>query len=282
MQLAILLILSTLLHFSSSDLEFPEPSPQPSQPSPQPSQPSPQPSPSNNEQWIQLGISILVIIVGLFWVFLGYKLIRIVLFIAGFVVFSFLTFELLKTHVVEKNLLPSWSNYVLSAIAGIVGGFLFLLLAKIGTFLFGMLIGILATTLIFGTTPLGSVNLENLYQLLIILGVGLITGLLTVLLSRPLLILGTSFNGSFLIGNAIDLQWIQSGVSELLKEILRDITKHINYDTGNLRAYGVLGGVLVLTIVGIIVQWKWTAGENTERKKKQKEELNPLLTAENI
>jgi len=201
---------------------------------------------------------------------------------AGFVVFYFLCFELLRTHVIEKGLLPSWTNYVLSVIAGIIGGSLFRLLKSVGVFLFGTLLGILLTTLLFGATPLGSVQLQGLIQLLIILGVGIVTGILTLALSRPLLIIGTSFNGAFLIGNVIDSRWIQSGVSELLVEILRDITKHIDFDTSNLRAYGVLGGVLVLGIIGVIVQWKYTAGENKEEKKKNKEELNPLLTAEKV
>jgi len=71
----------------------------------------------------------------------------------------------------------------------------------------------------------------------------------------------------------------------LLVEILRDITKHINFDTGNLKAYGVLGGVLVLGIIGIIVQWKYTAGgeeQDSERNKIEMKEHSPLLTSENI
>jgi len=269
MKLAILILLLAVSHLSTANDD---------QPSPEPATPG-TPAPTPNEQdFITLALNIIIIIIGLLWVFLGYKFFRVVVFMAGFIVFWFVTFELLRTLLVQKNMFPLWGAYVAAAVAGIIGGILFFLIIKLGYFLFGMLLGMLFTALLFAATPLGNLGLLVLYQFLIIVAVGIIVGVCAVLLSRPLIIIGTSFNGAYLIGNVIDSQWVHSGIAELLLNVVSHIQGSIEFDKSNLKPYAILGGILVVAIIGIVVQWKFTAGEPHEEKEENKHELNPLLT----
>jgi len=191
---------------------------------------------------------------------------------AGFIVFYFISYELLVLFTVSKGLLVMWVAYVIAAIAGVIGGVLFCIHETIGKFLFGMLLGMLFSLLLFAATPLQQVGLQPLYQLIIILGVGIIFGVVAVKLARQLIIIGTSFNGAFLVGNVIDSEWVQSGVATLLPTIFSDIKAHIDFDLGNWKAYLILLGVLIFAIIGIVIQWKFTAGEYREKNDGEKEE----------
>jgi len=279
MKLAILILLLAVSHLSTANADD-QPSPEPSAPAaPTPDTPGPS---IEQQEWITFALNIIVIIIGLLWVFLGYKLFRVVLFMAGFIVFWFVTFELLRTLLVQKNMFPLWGAYVAAAVAGVIGGLLFFIIIKLGYFLFGMLLGMLFTALLFAATPLGNLGLLVLYQFLIIVAVGILVGVCAVLLSRPLIIIGTSFNGAYLVGNVIDSQWVHSGIAELLLNVISHIQGSIEFDKSNLKPYAVLGGILVVAIVGVVVQWKFTAGEPHEEKEHNKQELSPLLTDNNV
>jgi len=246
-----------------------------SEPQPQPqTQPQPfDPLPDNTlDRWLQFGLNVALLIIGLLWVFLGLKIFRYVLFMAGFIVLYFVSYELLIIFTVSKGLLVMWAAYVIAAIAGVIGGVLFFIHKPIGKFLFGMLLGMLFSLLLFAASPLQQVGLQPLYQLIIILGVGIIFGFITVKFARYLLIIGTAFNGAFLVGNVIDTEWIQSGVSALLPKMFSDIKAHIDFDLGNWKAYLILLGVFILAIIGGVVQWKFTAaGEDPDRNELERD-----------
>jgi len=59
--------------------------------------------------------------------------------------------------------------------------------------------------------------------------------------------------------------------------VVSHIQSSIEFDKSNLKPYGVLGGILVVAIIGIVVQWKITAGPPHEETEQNKQELNPLL-----
>jgi len=155
---------------------------------------------------------------------------------------------------------------------------MFRIIIKLGTFLFGMLLGMLFTALLFAATPV-TFGLAILYQFLVIVAVGIIVGILAVLLSRPFIIIGTAFNGSYLVGNVIDSEWVHSGIAELLFNIFDKFQSSIAFDSANWKAYLILGGVVILAIVGVVVQWRYTAGAPEKAKDKQ-EEGYPLLTGD--
>jgi len=157
--------------------------------------------------------------------------------------------------------------YILAAGAGIVGGFLFVILLKVGFFLFGAVVGCLIGMLILGATPLAEVIKNNTtlspgaIQLIVILGLGLLLGIVTVILARPILIIGTSFGGAYVVGTTVDSQWIHTSLSKTLTVIF-DWSKPFEFDMSDWKPYTMLGGIAVLAIIGAIVQFCLTGKEN--------------------
>jgi len=235
-------------------------------------QPAPEPTPIDPPVdpiygYVQLGLSIAAIIFGLLWVFFGYRLIKFVLFMAGFVLFFFIAFQLQSAYAPFASEGRLWLQYTLSAVAAIVGGFLFVVLRKLGYFLFGMVLGMALGLLILSATPLGSlINSSNfgsvspsLVSLLSVLGVGLIVGIVTVIFSRVILIIGTSFNGAYLVGSTVDGMWLHTSLSDILSNILNMSSTGFAFDISNWIPYALLGGIVALAIIGMIVQFLVTA-----------------------
>jgi len=237
---------------------------------------------------VELALQIALIVVGSFWVLIGFRFmvrIRLTLLLAGFIIFYFLTFQLLKRFTVADHLLEMWLAYVLAAVAGLIGGSMFLLSKIIGKFLFSVLLGILFTTLLFAYTPLGSIEaLEYYIKLSIIGGVGVILGFFSLYFFKFVPIVGTSFNGAFLIGNGIDSLLIHSGASDLLEKIIQTsgVTPYTPFQISRWQVYAVLGGIIVVTLLGIIIQYKITAAKVSDSGNDNDSEKLHLLGASSL
>jgi len=285
----------------------PQPSPQPAsvQPSPVPD-PSPVPAPSNSTvpapepspvpapdayqniyDIIDLALKAALIAVGLFWVLFGYRFMHhekkpyVTLLLAGFLIFYYIAYQLLYRFTVMPGYTQNWLAYTLAAVAGIIGASLFFLSYEIhvGRFFFSALSGVLFSTLLFIYTPLGAVSLAHPYQLAIILGVGLILGLISIPLYILIPIIVSSFNGAFLICNAIDSLAKFSTVADLLRNIMQSPSWDTNFNVPldiqkNWQIYVILGCIIVVTIFGVIIQYRLTAREiiDVERIAKQRED----------
>jgi len=276
----------------------PMPTPEPSS-GPQPSVPGPQPAADPNTyiyDKVDLGLTIALIVIGVNWVIFGYRFMirpRITLLQGGFIIFYFLTYQLLMRFTVTTGVLPQYLAYTLGGIAGLIGAVLFVLSIHVGRFFFSALLGVLFTTLLFAYTPLGTLALASEFQLAIIGGVGLVLGFISLWINKLVPIVGTSFNGAFLIGNGIDSLIVvilgEQGFkqsADLLVTIMQSpnfSTPNIAVDTSNWRIYVVLGGILVVTLFGVILQYKVTAAKVSP----DNEDVDPndermrLLTASN-
>jgi len=215
-------------------------------------------------------------------VFLGYRLIKVVLFLAGFVVFFFVLTAILEGY--AKNTLAVWLRYVIAAGAGLIGGFLFVVLRKVGYFLFGFVLGVIVSAIILGATPLAGYFSSGLIPLIIILACGLVVAIATVFLSRHLLIIGTSVNGAYLVGTTADqmIPGFKTGASSLLSHIISNFGNKISF-VGDWKPYVILGGIVLLAVIGIIVQYRFTAkGHDAEKDDTKKEEEYPLLMQQHV
>jgi len=227
--------------------------------------------------YIDLGLKIGSLVLGLLWVFLGYRLIKVVLFLGGFVLFFFILLIVLNSHATS---LAQWLRYVIAAGAGLIGGFLFVVLRKVGYFLFGFLLGAVIGAIVLAALsgPLSGVFTSALVPLIIILVCGLVVAIATVFLSRHLLIFATSINGAYLVGVTVDgLAGLNTSVSTLVTHIITNFNEKFSFGT-SWQPFAVLGGIAVLAIIGIVVQYKFTAkGHDADKPKQSEEEY--LLTA---
>jgi len=281
----------------------PQPSPAPDQPQPIPSVPSPAPDSNLTDpnqmiyDDVELGLKVALIVVGVIWILFGYRLLllrpHVTLLLAGFIILYFIAFQLLFRFTVRPHYLPTWSAYTLGAVAGLIGATLFFLSTQVGRFFFSAMSGVLFTTLLFTYTPLGALSLAPEYKLAIIGGVGVILGVISIWLNVIVPVIVSSFNGAFIICNAIDnfIKW--TPVSNLLVNIMQAETldntfDHTNnaFEVNNWKIYIILGAIIIVTIFGVILQYKLTAATQIEeeRMKKRKEandsrdpETSPLL-----
>lgn len=131
---------------------------------------------------------------------LGYRLIKIVLFLIGFLIgFAIVYFVIIAfTHDRPEH----WIPYVALAsgfVVGLLAGLLTICIYYIGIFLAGGSIGFLVTWFI-----LAAINVtffrEHIYvPIIIAVVVGIIVGIITLLLQKWFFILGTSILGAFLV-----------------------------------------------------------------------------------
>jgi len=239
--------------------------------------------------WIQYGLQALAIVLGLVIVFAGYRLFKIILFICGFVLFYYICYNVLTTQVLWA---PFWI-LLISGGSGLLGGFFLLGLGlaafKIAAFIFGFIGGSMMAYLAVAVTPLAGVmknaasNSRGEFWVIVgvILGVGLVFGIVTAILSRALLILITSCVGAFVVGTAVDAIAFNSVESQSLRAIVttRSLPPIMTITWG---AYLILSGVVVLAVAGIVVQARGTAKHYHHRHGYHPPaETQPLLIQDN-
>jgi len=246
---------------------------------------------------VDLGLLVALIVVGLIWVLFGLRFMfirpHITLLLAGFIILFFISYQLLYRFTVTPRYMEQWLAYTLAGIAGLIGAAVFFLSNKLGRFFFSAMSGVLFSTLLFTYTPLGTVDLAPEYKLAIIGGVGVLLGLVSIWLNILIPVIVSSFNGAFLLCNAIDNLAKFSPESNLLVNIMQAQTlnstiehNYYAFDLSNWHIYVVLGAIIVITVFGIILQYKITAATQIEdeRIRKGKEandsrdpETSPLL-----
>lgn len=157
----------------------------------------------NNKQFYQrvpLIISAVLIVLGIIFGFFGYRLIKIVLFLIGFLI-GFAALYLLITGLTYSR--PEhWIPYMalgVAIVAGLLAGLLTICIYYIGIFLAGGSIGFLVTWFI-----LSAINVpffrEHIYvPVLISLAVAIILGIITLILQKWFFMLGTAVLGGFIV-----------------------------------------------------------------------------------
>jgi hypothetical protein len=236
--------------------------------------------------WIQIAIMAATILIGLIWCFAGYRLLKPVLFIAGFVVMFFIAYNVLSTF----TKLADWINLAISAGAGILGGVLLLFVFKIGVFIMGFIFGAVVAVVAVSFTPLNGLITKNIASetwtiwvfVGCIVGLGILVGIIAVLLTRPIVIFVTSWNGAFMVMSAIDrlTKW---GKLHILQGIFSRTVAYRPFTWTEYQTYVIFGGLIVLAIAGIVVQAKFTARNHhhdpavmANRKPKGEDDI-PLL-----
>jgi len=213
--------------------------------------------------WVQIAIMAATILIGLIWCFAGYRLLKFMLFVAGFIVLFFIAYNVLSTY---ATMLAPWIVLIISAGAGLLGGFLLFFLFRLAVFVMGFIFGAVVAVLAVSFTPLNGIITSHISSQTwtiwvfvgCIVGLGVLVGIIAVLLTRPIMIFVTSWNGAFLVMSAIDrlTKW---GKLHIITGIFSRTVPYNPPTWTDYQTYVIFGGLILLGIVGIVIQARFTA-----------------------
>jgi len=241
----------------------------------------------SNSEAIEYTIAAVIIVIGLIWTFFGYRLIRVVLFFAGAILFAFVTYQTLSAipQVAEK--LEPIYILLIAAGAGLLGGIIVLLLFKVGIFLLGFMFGAVVGVVVMSFTPLTTTISDNIHAtyttwviLACVVGLGILCGILAVVFIRPIVIFITAWNGSFIVMQAVD-RMAKTNLLYILQAVFNRKVEIRTLDAANWPVYVMFGGLVLLALLGILVQARFTARghhhDPQHNRKPKGEEEYPLV-----
>jgi len=243
---------------------------------------------ANTWLWINRGTLIAAILVGLIWCFAGYRVLRVTLFLAGFILLYFVSFSLLSSFPQVTDVLRPWVIMAISAGIGLLGGILVVVVFKIGVFIMGFIFGAILAIVVISFTPLQGVinaNIQSNVTVYVffgsVVGLGIIVGILAIIFIKFIVVIVTACNGSFVIMSSIDKLAPSFGIFQILSGVFqRNNTVPTNtLDWTSYQTYVVLGGLVLLAIAGIAIQFRFTARghHHDDKDRKPKEDEYPLL-----
>jgi len=195
-----------------------------------------------------------------FWGFFLFSLVidssDLFLGITGFIAGAGFCFYILYYH----TSVPLWVVIVAPICAGIVLAILMVALSFIGIFLLGCVGGFLLVILILGAQDGGLIR-NKIAQYILLGAVSFACGVVALLLQKLMIILATSFAGSYAVLACID-RFVQGGFSEVIPNIIenRNDLIHADYKT-----WIEIGACVGLFAIGVVVQHRHT-GKNYHHK----------------
>lgn len=172
-------------------------------------------------------IIIIQIIFGILQCFFGYKIIRIILILTGFIVGFYATYFL------NVDIGPELNSYR-QLIGGVIGAVLFGVLYKVGIFLIGALLGYILSILFTNDPTANGI-------------VAVVAGILALIIEKFMIIAATSFSGAWAIIKGVDYYLTMN--TSLAEWDLFDFI-YIIPRPSMLVAWVILG------IVGMVVQYR--------------------------
>lgn len=141
-----------------------------------------------NYQDIQLAYAACLVISGLVFTFFGYRLLRVLLAVAGFIAGALLSSTVVFSYFEGNHIIAGVAGFA----GGILGAVLLLVLFRAGVFMLGALLGITcltAATIVLRFEPAS----------IVILLAAVSGGVIAVLLQKTMIILATSYLGAWAV-----------------------------------------------------------------------------------
>ncbi|KAI9217632.1 hypothetical protein BC828DRAFT_390679 [Blastocladiella britannica] len=200
-------------------------------------------------------LAIALIVSGIFMAFFGARLVRFAVMLAG--AYLGLCVAVLVTSLVEPA--AGFSNprlvyTVAMIVCAVVGAFVFSFFIKIGLAAIGAFGGY-TLALFLLTLRSGGLIHSQVGQLVFIIGLAIIGAILIFWAERQLIRVGTSIGGSYVTFVGLDY-FVKSGFKEAAVQFLGHPST--GFETSG-KVYGMVAGVVVMSVVAIFVQYKKTA-----------------------
>ncbi|KAJ1550566.1 hypothetical protein HK096_006222 [Nowakowskiella sp. JEL0078] len=211
-------------------------------------------------------IAAIYIIVGLLFVFAGYKLFRIVLFAIGFFIGNTLAYIVLANIDASANW-SEWVFFIAAVVVGILFGFLFLCFYKLGIAGLGAFFGFVLASYIlsFKAGGLISSSTGRIIFIVILVVIGLVVALF---IEKIAIIVSTSVIGSVGAFVGIDV-FAKTGVSQIIISFVSANGRVTGLaDTISVAQYAILIAIAVLAIIGIVIQFRHNKGDHDSHRNK--------------
>jgi len=190
-------------------------------------------------------IATVIIVVGFFACFCGYRLFRLFLALAGFLFTLLIVFTIIYYFITPNLLIAS----VVGSLVGIAGALGISYLPALGVFFLGSFFGFISSLLLIASIRANYLQQDDVRDV-IMLTMAICSGYLSLRWKKAAVLGGTSMLGSFSVITGVD-HWTNSGFSKILDNVL-------DYNTSQIKLSGVLIGLLVafvvMLILGVLVQ----------------------------
>ncbi|KAI9316433.1 hypothetical protein BX666DRAFT_1878349 [Dichotomocladium elegans] len=201
-------------------------------------------------------LSILLFVSGAYLCFLGGVHQKTTMFLVGFYIGSNVAYVVLVNARDDYGSNTSTILLVVSLVAGVLVGAIMSCCFFIAIYLLGALLGYLAALWFLSWNP-GGVITSNWGRAVLIVCFVIAGVILMAIFERAMVVIATSFIGSFAIFVGIDL-YLQTGLAAAVASFLNTrslsaIADAVQSASGPLR--GMLGGTLGLAILSCLIQW---------------------------
>lgn len=202
----------------------------------------------------ELIISIVAMVIGLAMAFMGRKLFKATMFVAGFIGVGGATYYVMQTIAIHNDSIH-FSKVVSLAVpvaAGFIGGCVVIGIVKLGFFLAGAAVGAVIAFMIFSVVGAHFGTHAFIIRIVIVGVLALLCGAITVQQEKRLIILITSLGGSYMAFAGAD-HFVKSGYVQAMHSLLLDEKNIIPSASHKLLA--MFGGTIALAVFGFIVQF---------------------------
>lgn len=207
------------------------------------------------------------IAVGTAVAFFGYKLVGPTLFLAGAAAGGFATYVVMDATISDNYERKPEAVIATSLAVALVAGIVLVRLRKIGVFVAGAAGGAVAalmlnTAVIYRLQTYAPKEVPSLYLYVVVLLLGLFGGYLALKLERTVLIVATALAGSF---GAV------AGVGYFAGHYPTSYQSFVHNDQLNRDpiVWAYLGGMVAMTLLGVVVQLRTTEKRRTNDEKRQ-------------
>lgn len=213
----------------------------------------------------EIVLAVLCMITGLYLCFAGYRIVKVLLFLTGFYVGYWLCYSIMTGIDVDYGENEEWIIFGSSVGAGLLVGLVLLCLMQLGIFLLGCLWGfMLALWILSFVDPNSPLITEPAYKWLFIGGISLVTGILALVFQKPIIIIASSYVGSYILFYGIDV-FAQTGFYDAAQRIIRG-EKPVVDQCGD-SCIIMLCACVVTCVLGIIVQFATNRNRNHNDEK---------------
>jgi hypothetical protein len=202
---------------------------------------------------------IVFVVLGLLINLTGRKLFKVIVFIAGVLLVVCAALLIFYTTFLKSNT-DAWVGWVVlggSILVGLLLGCLFVKIIKLGAFVIAAWGGFALGLLLYEALPLYKIDSQVFFWCFCV-GIALICGVLAVCLFDHVLILTTAFGGAYLMVAGIGL------VAGHFQNPFTIVTERFNGQVVSIDPwfYAYMAGVLVMTILGSMLQYKHRKQQN--------------------